>query len=833
GNLVLCVQDVTGSWSSGAYGNTLAANGNQALYAYRDGTVYDPAAPGESGYTTTSKNVLRLSITTEGGGGQGGFEDKLHVKYMDGETEVIDTLNLGVRPAGAWMEPFNFTMYSEGPVYTVNVLDFTPSDGMFSVEGEELPFQVNTDGVELIMNVNTADTGVIERQFVAITEGDRAAHIWPVMVELYAPECPDVVEVAYDLGTIDAGYTYEGIPSEITPTVLHNDYTLPFPEIPEGEDAVYKFTVDNDVIISAWVDSTAENGKVALYTEDFYGEGGPMATNNYTGLSAAGGGAAAAPFEAQIGEGTSTTGYIPFYCFYNYSCSQELFLAAELEEAGVTRAPMTSLSWYCTSTNGNLQSNITIWMANVEETAVAATSPLANTMTKVYTGNMTPTANEWNEFVFNEGSFSWDGNSNILIMIQRNNGAWASGVNWQSGTQNFNAGAYYYTDSQGAGYGPFDMETTTYSMTTTTTRPNIIMKGGNRDRADRDVVEIGDGTGTTYYFPIDNYFNYSCTEQIYTADEIGTAGTINSISFYYNYGTAYTANNVTMYMKNVERSSFTSTTDCEPLELGDIVWTGSIAPTAAGWYTFNLDTPFYFDGTSNLLVAFFDGTSGYPGTSYTWRQTESPGSANMALRYYSDSSCPDPYNLATYGGSKMRYTYRSNIQLDITPGSGSAANAGPVITDLGLTAGTYYLVASATQADYTVYINVDEMPCPAIEADGFAFNPQPADDEDEIEPASVTLRWMVPEYATGWRLVFGSTYHPDPNHPQTIMYPEDGSFSTDMANSYTVRNLWNNTNYFWHVEFNNTACPDGVSSPIWGFTTHLNVPQNLTAVDET
>jgi hypothetical protein len=36
------------------------------------------------------------------------------------------------------------------------------------------------------------------------------------------------------------------------------------------------------------------------------------------------------------------------------------------------------------------------------------------------------------------------------------------------------------------------------------------------------------------------------------------------------------------------------------------------------------------------------------------------------------------------------------------------------------------------------------------------------------------------------------------------------------------------------VEFNNSgACPNGVSSPIWGFTTHLNVPQNLTAVDET
>ena len=828
GNLVLCVQDVTGSWSSGAYGNTLAASGNQAIYAYRDGTVYDPTTPGVTGYTLTSKNVLRLSITTEGGGG-GGFEDKLHVKYMDGEEEIIDTLNMGVRPANAWMEPFNFTMYSEGPNYTVTVMDFTPSDGMFTVEGEELPFHVapNAD-VELTLACNGTEAGVIERQFVAITEGNRAAHIWPVMVELYTPECPDVVEVAYDLGTIDAGYTYGGVPSEITPTVLHNDYTLPFPEIPEGEDAVYKFAVENDVIISAWVDSTAENGKVALYTEDFYGEGGPMATNNYTGLSAAGGGAAATPFEVQIGEGTTTTTYFPFYTFYNYCIAENLFLAAELTEAGVTTAPMTSLSWYATNAPGYNQQGITIWMANVEDETLTTTSHPVTGMTKVYTGAMTP-AIGWNEFVFNEGTFSWDGHSNVLIYCQRNNGVYNSSVSWQAtGSLPFNAMSYRYQDS-----GAYD-PTIANTMYTSTTRPNVIMKGGNRgDRADRDVVEIGDGTGTTYYFPIDNYFNYSCTEQIYTADEIGTAGTINSISFYYNYGTAYTANNVTMYMKNVERSSFTSTTDCEPLELGDIVWTGSIAPTAAGWYTFNLDTPFYYDGTSNLMVAFFDGTSGYPGTSYTWRQTTSPGSANMALRYYSDSSCPDPYNLATYGGSKATYTYRSNIQLDITPGSGSSACAGPVITDLGLTAGTYYLVASATQADYTVYINIDEMPCPAIEAEGFAFNPVPADDEDEIEPASVTLRWMVPEYATGWRLVFGSTYYPDPNHPQTIIYPEDGGFSTDMANSYTVRNLWNNTNYFWHVEFNNTACPEGVSSPIWGFTTHLNVPQNLTAVDET
>ena len=157
--------------------------------------------------------------------------------------------------------------------------------------------------------------------------------------------------------------------------------------------------------------------------------------------------------------------------------------------------------------------------------------------------------------------------------------------------------------------------------------------------------------------------------------------------------------------------------------------------------------------------------------------------------------------------------------------------AGPVIENLPVTPGTYYLVASSTTDNFEVTINAEDMPCPQVE--GFAFNPIPADDEDGIEPASVTLHWSIPDFATGWRLIFGTTYYPDPNHPQTVMYPEDGSFTNDLANSYTVRNLWNNTNYFWRVEFNNGSCADGVSSPVWGFTTHLNVPQNLTAVDQT
>ena len=175
-------------------------------------------------------------------------------------------------------------------------------------------------------------------------------------------------------------------------------------------------------------------------------------------------------FETQVGEGTSTTGYFPFYTLYNYSIAENLFLASELQEAGMSASQITSLSWYATNAPGYAQQGISIWMANVDDTELTTTSHNVNDMTLVYTGSMTP-AIGWNEFAFNEGSFNWDGHSNILIFCQRNNGSWNSSVQWQAGTVAFNAMSYKYQDD-----GAFD-PTAANTMYTSTTRPNIMFKG--------------------------------------------------------------------------------------------------------------------------------------------------------------------------------------------------------------------------------------------------------------------------------------------------------------------------------------------------------------------
>ena len=175
-------------------------------------------------------------------------------------------------------------------------------------------------------------------------------------------------------------------------------------------------------------------------------------------------------YEVQIGEGTSTTGYFPFYTLYNYSIAENLFLASELIDAEMLPGTVTSLSWEANNETGYEQQGISIWMANVSDDALTTTSHVTTDMTLVYTGSVTPVTG-WNEFIFNEETFVWDGESNILIFCQRNNGTWNSTISWKASSVGFTAMSYRYQDS-----GAYDV-TTTNTMYTSQTRPNIIIKG--------------------------------------------------------------------------------------------------------------------------------------------------------------------------------------------------------------------------------------------------------------------------------------------------------------------------------------------------------------------
>jgi hypothetical protein len=148
-------------------------------------------------------------------------------------------------------------------------------------------------------------------------------------------------------------------------------------------------------------------------------------------------------------------------------------------------------------------------------------------------------------------------------------------------------------------------------------------------------VTIGNGTDSYYHLPINMWYNYSLNQQIFTAEEIGSAGTITSISFYYDYTDAFSLPGIKVYMMNIDKNSFESDADIVDMTGTTLVYEGNVSAAGRGWITIELDDEFYYNGNDNLLVCMYDHIYGYPGSSYTYRCTETTD--NMSISYYSDT----------------------------------------------------------------------------------------------------------------------------------------------------------------------------------------------------
>ena len=172
-------------------------------------------------------------------------------------------------------------------------------------------------------------------------------------------------------------------------------------------------------------------------------------------------------------------------------------------------------------------------------------------------------------------------------------------------------------------------------------------------------VTIGSGTGTSSgnYVPTNVWYKYSLTQQIYTAAELGDAGNITAISFYYNSSSSSGARALDIYMSHTTNSTISSWVTQSS---SNLVYSSSFTFTQ-GWNTITLNTPFPYDGTSNLLLTVDDNTNGYDVSSSTYFYTYSTG-ANRAIRYYSDSN-----NLsATSSNSTSGTTIQYNAQMKVT-----------------------------------------------------------------------------------------------------------------------------------------------------------------------
>ena len=212
-------------------------------------------------------------------------------------------------------------------------------------------------------------------------------------------------------------------------------------------------------------------------------------------------------------------------------------------------------------------------------------------------------------------------------------------------------------------------------------------------------VSIGDGgTSTSSYLPTYEFYNYSLTQQIYTAEEIGMAGTITSISFYTGGSGTRT---LVVYMVNTTLTGFSGSSAWITPTAADQVFSGSVTYVANGWTTLTLTTPFTYDGSSNLAVIVDDNTGSYV-SSISKRVFTPTAGGNCAIRVYSDGTNYDALAPTSYSGTMM--TTKNQIQLEILPANMScypvraltASNIGPWTCTLS------WVDTSNTGATYSV-----------------------------------------------------------------------------------------------------------------------------------
>ena len=150
---------------------------------------------------------------------------------------------------------------------------------------------------------------------------------------------------------------------------------------------------------------------------------------------------------------------------------------------------------------------------------------------------------------------------------------------------------------------------------------------------------------TTYLLPVNNFYRYTYSQQIYTADEITPTHTptvITGIAFNYGYSAQNTdKTDVKIYLAHRSSSSFASTTDWTPISDAVLVYEGNLI-CSQGWNTFNFDTYFSYNGSDNLVLIVDDNSYAYNGSAYVFNAHS--GTSNGSMYYYSDSSNPDPAN---------------------------------------------------------------------------------------------------------------------------------------------------------------------------------------------
>ena len=260
-NIVICVYDKTGTALSNVYCHkfyTFPATG-RSLYSTGSNAYNITSLP--YGYPRSFVNQIK-------------FDGKYPSPYVDISAESIDlgTVRLGEdffteKP----FEPVEVTVKAYGGI-AINAI--TTDDSFFKINEE-----IVGGGVEYTFHVDydrNGDTGSHTGNIVVTYDTDQTVTI-PLSAIAYEAAEGDAIENPIEVTFNDENsFTHSA-------TGMRDDYILPDEEIDGNlKDAVYKFTLDTETVLTANV--TGTNPIVAIYDEDFGEKDGPSSDNNNEGV---------------------------------------------------------------------------------------------------------------------------------------------------------------------------------------------------------------------------------------------------------------------------------------------------------------------------------------------------------------------------------------------------------------------------------------------------------------------------------------------------------------------------------------------------------------------
>lgn len=200
------------------------------------------------------------------------------------------------------------------------------------------------------------------------------------------------------------------------------------------------------------------------------------------------------------------------------------------------------------------------------------------------------------------------------------------------------------------------------------------------------IVTVGTGTDTTSFSPANRRYAYSAFEAIYTASEIGTSGTIDTIWFQKSSGsTSVNVNYIDIYIKETSATGASSSSSTASYSGGKL-YAGYIDNTmSSGWTRIILSTPFNYTGTQNLSILIVKGnetaTTSWPNYPvYNCTVT----STNMAAYYFGSSGWSSSFTATTTRRPNIRFSIQNTCAGKPTSGSITGPTA-PVCPSVNFT----------------------------------------------------------------------------------------------------------------------------------------------------